>query len=221
METPEIKNIHQCLSAIMFEVEEIKKGKTNTQQGFKYRGIDDIMNALHNLFALQGVTIRVNEIRSVERVERPTKSGGTMLYSINDYQFCFSAADGSFVTTWSRGEASDSADKSSNKAVSVALKYCLLQMFLIPTEEMAKDEADAYQHELGPKPKAAPKAQPTYVRPEDISSAIALINTAKTLPELAQIWKDTHPTTKNALGVEPAKDLMKQKLSPPRQEPAA
>ena len=202
----------------MFEVEEIKKGKTNAQQGFKYRGIDDIMNALHNLFALQGVVIRVNKIRSVERTERPTKSGGTMLYSINDYQFCFCAADGSFVTTWARGEASDSADKSSNKAVSVALKYCLLQMFLIPTEEMVKDEADAYANELGSR-KAAPKTQPTYVRPEDISSAIALINTAKDLPALADIWKSIHPTTKNAAGVLPAKDAMKQKLSPPRQEP--
>ena len=203
----------------MFEVEEIKKGKTNAQQGFKYRGIDDIMNALHNLFALQGVVIRVNKIRSVERTERPTKSGGTMLYSINDYQFCFSAADGSFVTTWSRGEASDSADKSSNKAVSVALKYCLLQMFLIPTEEMVKDEADAYQNELGPKQKTAAKPTPTYVRPEDISSAISLINTAKDLPALADIWKSIHPTTKNAPGVLPAKDAMKQKLSPSRQEP--
>jgi len=92
-------------------------------------------------------------------------------------------------------------------------------MFLIPTEEMVKDEADAYTNELGPKSKPTPKPAPTYVRPEDISSAIALINTAKTLPELAQIWKDTHPTTKNAPGVLPAKEAMKAKLSPPRQEP--
>lgn len=133
----------------MLSVENIKKDKKNAAQGFSYRGIDDIMNALHASFALEGVIIRVNEIRSIERVERPTKNGGTMLYSINDYQFCLSAPDGSHIMAWGRGEASDSADKSSNKAVSVALKYVLLQMFLIPTEEMVKNEADAYQNEIG------------------------------------------------------------------------
>lgn len=220
METPtNSPNIYQRLAMIMFSVEEIKKGKTNTQQNYKFRGIDDIMNALHNLFAVNEVFIRTNQIVSVERTERPTKSGGTMLYSINDYQFAFCAPDGSEVFSWGRGEASDSADKSSNKAVSVALKYVLLDMFLIPTEEMVKDEADAYTNELGTKPKPAAKPAPTYARPEDISSAISLINTAKTLTDLAQIWKDTHPTTKNAPGVLPAKEAMKAKLSPPRQEP--
>ena len=121
-----------------------------------------------------------------------------MLYSINDYQFAFCAPDGSEVFSWGRGEASDSAAKSSNKAVSVALKYVLLDMFLIPTEEMVKDEADAYTNELGTKPRTPAKPTPTYVRPEDISSAISLINTAKTLADWSQIWKDKHPTTKNA-----------------------
>jgi hypothetical protein len=214
------KNIHQCLATIMFSVDEIKKGKENKQQGFMYRGIDDIMNALHNLFAIEGVVISVSKIVTVERVERTTAKGSVMLYSINDYQFRFSAPDGSSLKTWSRGEANDTADKSSNKAVSVALKYCLLQMFLIPTEEMAKNEADAYANELGAKPKPAAKPAPTYARPEDISSAISLINTAKDLPALADIWKSIHPTTKNAPGVLPAKDAMKAKLSPPRKEPA-
>ena len=43
--------------------------------------------------------------------------------------------DGSYVDTVNVGEAMDSGDKGMNKAMSIALKYSLLQMFLIPTEE--------------------------------------------------------------------------------------
>jgi len=130
----------------MSSVAPIGKDNTNPQQNFKYRGIDDVLNSLHKAFSDYGVFIRVEEIKTVAREEKPTKSGGLMVYSINDYRFVFAAADGSELTAWGRGEASDSADKSSNKAISAALKYCLLQMFLIPTIE--EKDSDATHTEL-------------------------------------------------------------------------
>ena len=39
-------DIHTSISKIMSEIGAIGKDQTNKQQGFKYRGIDDVMNAL-------------------------------------------------------------------------------------------------------------------------------------------------------------------------------
>jgi hypothetical protein len=50
-------------------------------------------------------------------------------------QFHFYCIDGSNVSTTVIGEAMDSGDKATNKAMSIALKYALLQALLIPTED--------------------------------------------------------------------------------------
>mgnify|MGYP000196155837 CR=1 FL=1 len=75
-----------------------------------------------------------------------TKSGGTMNYTRLLVGYSFYAADGSSVRAVVAGEAMDSADKSTNKAMSAALKYALLQIFCVPTE---MDDADAETHEMG------------------------------------------------------------------------
>lgn len=50
--------------------------------------------------------------------------------------------DGSCIETVNVGEAMDSGDKGMNKAMSIALKYSLLQMFLIPTDEPKDPDAN-------------------------------------------------------------------------------
>ena len=72
--------------------------------------------------------------------------------------YTFYAPDGSNVRAVVVGEAMDSGDKSSNKAMSAALKYALLQIFRVPTES---DDADATSHEVARKvsPQEARKLQ--------------------------------------------------------------
>ena len=147
--------IFEKLCAINKEVEAVKKTDKNAQQGFMYRGIDSVMNELHSLFAKHGVVI-ISE--SIDRVisERATKSGGVLFYVTEKMKFSFYAEDGSFVSSIIDGEAMDSGDKATNKAMSIALKYCLLQMFLIPTVE-DKDPDDKTPPELKPKPAISEK----------------------------------------------------------------
>jgi hypothetical protein len=66
-------------------------------------------------------------------------------------------SDGSSVTTVITGEAMDSGDKATNKAMSVALKYALLQMFLIPTDDMRDPDATTHPEV---KPAATSKSAP-------------------------------------------------------------
>jgi hypothetical protein len=56
-----------------------------------------------------------------------------------------SAVDGSSHTVHVIGEAMDSADKATNKAMSAAYKYMAMQVFCIPTE--GDNDADATTHD--------------------------------------------------------------------------
>ncbi|CAB4152633.1 Essential recombination function protein [uncultured Caudovirales phage] len=151
------QNIYQAVNAIMQEIEAIGKNKTNSMQGYKFRGIDDMYNALQPLFKKHSVFITSNVLES-KREERQTAKGGVLIYTIAKCQFKFFTTDGSFIESVLEGEAMDSGDKSTNKAMSTALKYALMQMFLIPTEEKLDTEYDT--HEIAPKQKPAPKATP-------------------------------------------------------------
>lgn len=145
----ETKLIYQKIAKIMKEVPVIPKDrKTESGQKYKFRGIDDMYNSLHELFAANGVFF-TSEILDTKREERQSKSGGLLIWAISDIKFTFYAEDGSNISSVMRGEAMDTSDKASNKAASVALKYALMQLLLIPTEEDNDTENENHQ----PKPK--------------------------------------------------------------------
>jgi hypothetical protein len=141
----EPKQIFTLMAKVMAEVNNIGKTGRNTQQNYAFRGIDEVMGAFHGPLARNGVFF-VPEVMAAEQSERQTKSGGTLIYTIVDAAFTFYAPDGSSVTARTRGEAMDSGDKSTNKAMSAALKYALLQTFCVPVE--AADDADNETHEV-------------------------------------------------------------------------
>lgn len=136
----EEKLIYQKIANILKETKAITKSEKNQQQGFKFRGIDNVMNELHELFAKNDVFI-LQEVQGFTTENRPTKSGGTNTFTRATIKFCYMTTDGSHVDTVNVGEAMDSGDKGINKAMSIALKYSLLQMFLIPTEEQKDPDA--------------------------------------------------------------------------------
>lgn len=135
-------NIYQAIRGVMAEVGAIGKDKKNQQQGFMYRGVDDVMNALQPAFVKHNIFV-VPEVLEQTREERTTKNGGQLLYSILKVKFTFYADDGSSVSATVVGEGMDSADKASNKAMSVAFKYACFQVFCIPTEEMVDPDSEA------------------------------------------------------------------------------
>ena len=134
-------NIYESITKIMEEVPAIGKNKVNSQQGFKFRGIDDVMNALQPLLAKNKVFI-VPEILEQTREERQTQRGGTLIYSICRIKYKFYAEDGTFIEATTIGEGMDSGDKATNKAMAIAMKYALFQVFCIPTEEMKDPDAE-------------------------------------------------------------------------------
>lgn len=134
-------NIYESITKIMEEVPAIGKEKLNKQQNFKFRGIDDVMNALQPLLAKYKVFI-VPEILEQLREERTSSKGGNLIYSICKIKYKFYAEDGTFIEAITIGEGMDSGDKATNKAMAIAMKYVLFQVFCIPTEEMKEPDGE-------------------------------------------------------------------------------
>uniref|UniRef100_A0A1A9WSH8 Single-stranded DNA-binding protein n=1 Tax=Glossina brevipalpis TaxID=37001 RepID=A0A1A9WSH8_9MUSC len=160
----------------------IKKEGKNAQQGFRFRGIDQVYTALAPVLAKYGLVILP---RIVERTvtERATTKGGVLFYVTVKAEFDFVATeDGSKHTVTTYGEA-----------MSIAYKYAAFQAFCIPTEETAID-ADAEVHEV---------AAPT---PDDIlKSFTEQAMTVQSLHELqmefGKIWKPLNGTAQHSLPV--------------------
>lgn len=135
-----MSKIHESIAAIMADCPAISKSQKNQQQGFLYRGIDVVMNVLQPLMIKHKVFV-LPEILETIREERTTNKGGKLIYTILKIKYTFCADDGSYVSAVVQGEGMDSADKSGNKAMSVAFKYACFQVFCIPTEEMIDPDA--------------------------------------------------------------------------------
>lgn len=133
--------IYAAISAAMSEIGAIGKEKKNQTRGFKYRGVDDVMNALQPVLIKNHIFV-VPEVMEQTREERATSKGGALTYSILKIKYTFFAEDGSSVSAVVIGEGMDSGDKASNKAMSVAFKYACFQVLCIPTEEMKDPDSE-------------------------------------------------------------------------------
>lgn len=143
-------NIYESITKIMEEVPSVAKNNINKQQNYKYRGIEDVMNAIQPLLAKNKVFI-VPEILEHLREERVGNKGGKLIYSICKIKYTFFAEDGSKIEAITIGEGMDSGDKATNKAMAVAMKYALFQVFCIPTEEMNDSEQDEHDESISEK----------------------------------------------------------------------
>ena len=145
---PHVIRAMNLVSARLAE-EGISKSRSNSQQGYKFRGIDEVLNALSAIISSEKLVI-IPHVQSREVTERQTKSGGALFSVVVRVDYTFiSAEDGSReVVGPFDGEAMDSADKATNKAMSAAYKYMAIQTFCIPTE--GDNDADATTHEVVP-----------------------------------------------------------------------
>lgn len=149
-------HVYTAINAVMATMakEGIGKDRRNQQQGYNFRGIDDVYNTLCGVMSAEKLII-LPSVADMDREERATAKGGVLIYTILTVDFTFvSAVDGSTCQARMKGEAMDSGDKSCNKAQSAAMKYATLQVFMIPTE--GNNDADATTHEVVARGKSEP-----------------------------------------------------------------
>lgn len=139
--------IHERLLAVMNEVQSVGKNDRNQQQGFNFRGIDAVINAVGPAFRKHGIIVVPAVLRNYYEQVEVGKNRTTMGHARLEVEFRFIAVDGSQVDAVVPAEAMDSGDKATAKAMSVALRTALLQVLALPTDE---PDPDASSYERAP-----------------------------------------------------------------------
>lgn len=148
--------IFPAMLAVMVDVKAIEKGRRNEQQGFNFRGIEDILNELHDICARHGV-FALPFVEERDATHRQTRSNTSLWTEHHRVRYVFYAADGSHVEAMVWGEGTDLADKATAKAYTSAFKTLLIQAFQIPTADA--EDPDRAAEESTPAPAERPMSQ--------------------------------------------------------------
>jgi hypothetical protein len=140
----------EIIQAVMQDVQGLAKKDKNTHQGFAFRGIDAVMNAVgpalrtHGGFIVPQVVEKTHEIMN----------GKLNLVRIS-VSFSVYGSEGEPITGTVAAEAFDSGDKATAKAMSVAYRTFLLQLLCLPTDE---PDPDSYTYNIA---EVAVESKPT------------------------------------------------------------
>ncbi len=144
--------VYKSIAAVQGELAKtgIAKNRKNSQgSGYMFRGIDDVYAAIAPLLAAHELCVIPRMIERTQ-IDRVSQKGGALFYVTVKAEFDFvSAKDGSKHTACTFGEAMDSGDKATNKAMSAAYKYAAFMTFAIPTE--GDNDADSVTHDVAPR----------------------------------------------------------------------
>lgn len=170
--------------AVMREVEGLAKRDKNTAQGFNFRGIDAVMNAVGPALRKHGGFV-VPKVMGLQHDTVPSRNGGTLNVVRLNVDYSVYGDEGEPITGAVAAEAFDSGDKATAKAMSVAYRTFLLQLLCLPTDEI---DPDAQSYEIGEK---ETREWPIEIAAlKDIDAARKLYAEARAAKAGAKILKD-------------------------------
>lgn len=147
--------VHLAWSRVQGAVQAIEKNQQNEQQGFAFRGIDDVVNEVGPVLREHGVIV-IPRALAIESERYPTRNGGMMRNATVTMEYTVIGPRGDQLTGSAFGEAADAGDKAVSKAQSVAYRTFLLQGLTIPTRQ---PDPDAYSHERNARSPEADEAR--------------------------------------------------------------
>lgn len=163
--------IQQALNDVMRDVQAVGKHERNNHQGFNFRGIDAVLNAVGPAFREHGVIalprILSADYQQIEIGAKRTLSGHVRL----TVEYTFTGPEGDALTCTVAAESMDSGDKATAKAMSVAYRTALLQVLCLPTDE---PDPDSHTYERAPV--------------ESAEHLLGLVQAATTEDELRALW---------------------------------
>jgi ERF superfamily len=174
--TDQPRTIMQALASVMRDVQAVGKDGFNTNQKYKFRGIDAVVNAVGPAFREHGVIatpeVETNTFRDVK-----TSGGKPSRECTLTVRYRFYGPAGDFIEAVVPGESMDSGDKGAAKAMSVAYRIALLQVLCIPTDDPDPDES-SYE-----------RAEPMYERVDPSDEAKELMNGIRNATNIAALLK--------------------------------
>lgn len=160
------------LVAVKRDIGAVGKGDRNAQQGFNFRGIDAVLNAVAGPLIKHGVLV-YPRLQSLDKGTATTTKGSVMNTVVVEVEYVFTDGEDS-IKVIAPGEAFDSGDKCVAKAMSVAYRTALIQALSLPTDEPDPD-MESYE--------AAP-----HVRQMSDAELIAAIEAETNLVDLQAMW---------------------------------
>jgi hypothetical protein len=152
--------IIQALVATAQAVGAVRKGEKNTHQGFNFRGIDTVVNAVSPALLANGVVVLPRLLSSEYETVRVGSKETLMGHARVTVEYAFYACDGSNISATVAAEAMDSGDKATAKAMSVAFRTALLQALCLPTDDTDPD-SDTFERSPSKVQNTAPKMRIT------------------------------------------------------------
>jgi hypothetical protein len=142
--TAEFNNIVALLAASSAAIGVVeKRERNNTGQGFNFRGID----ATSPEFREHGIIVTPETLDRVYEQIEVGKDRTLMGHVMLRIRYTFHGPAGDCISATVDAEAFDSGDKATAKAMSVGLRTALLQVLMLPTDEV---DPDASSYERAP-----------------------------------------------------------------------
>ena len=174
--------IQQSLIEVMKEVGAVGKNDRNTSQGFAFRGIDAVINAVSPAFQKHNVIV-VPTVVDKETSMIESAKGKAMTHVQLKVAYTFYGTEGDFVSATVYSEAMDYGDKATAKAMSVALRTALLQTLALPTDE---PDPDSQSYERGSETVSNPVRTKAPVESKS-ASAEQILMAKEALDQVAEI----------------------------------
>jgi len=178
------KAVYKAINAVQIALAKSGIVKNKNAGTYKFRGIDDVYNAISPLLGEHGLCILPRMIRRDCQERLTFKDQKPIFYVTVEAEFDFVAAeDGSVHVVRTFGEAMDMSDKATNKAMSAAYKYAAMQAFAIPTE----GDNDTENQNIEPAPADVPK--PIGALPDKVfADHLAAIQACANMGALREIY---------------------------------
>lgn len=128
--------VHVAWARVMADVNGIGKGSRFSAPGagtFNYRGVDEVFNAVGPALRRHGVIILPVKVDAAYRDTRTSKGNAMRECTVTVDYLIVGPDGGTLPVGQSKGEAVDTMDKGTTKAMSVAYRNFLLQALCVPT----------------------------------------------------------------------------------------
>jgi hypothetical protein len=218
------------LTAVMEEVGGVAKREKNQAQGFNFRGIDSVVNAVSPALRKHGVIVIPTILSCDYDTVLIGKNQTAMGHVRVTVAYTFTAGDGSSIVATVAAESMDSGDKATAKAMSVAFRTALLQALCLPTDDIDPD-AQSYERAEGVRSPVKASAAPVKpMKPEVgpmaskgqliyIESRLKKVHGDKWRAEYAKITKTPFEQLSTAEAIKVVQSLSTAAVDLPEEEP--
>lgn len=137
-------SVHEAITAAKQRIGAVGKGDRNTDQGWMFRGVDAVLNAVAPALREHGLTVAPIATSYQYEQIRVGKDSRLVGHVIVTVTYRWTGPAGDHLDIQVIAEAMDAGDKAAAKAMSVAYRTCLLQTLSLPTGEPTDPDHHTY-----------------------------------------------------------------------------